>query len=70
MDIVKKIRLSQTYAEVNEAELSRRLGYNSQAAFASRMRTGKFTSAELAAIAEALGAKYECWFVFPDGTRL
>lgn len=70
MDIPMKIKLAETYAKVSEAELARRFGAKSQQAFVQRMRTGKFTSAELEKIADALGAKFEYCFVFPDGTRI
>lgn len=69
MDIPTKIRLAETYAKVSEAELARRLGTTSQA-FGQRMKTGKFTSAELETIAEALGAKFNYSFSFPDGTKI
>ena len=65
-----KIRLAETYAKISEAELARRFGTKSQQAFAQRMKTGKFTAAELEQIAEALGAKFEYGFIFPDGTRI
>lgn len=70
MDIPMKIRLAETYSKISEAELARRFGCKSQQAFVQRMRTGKFTSAELEQIADALGAKFDYAFVFPDGTRI
>jgi len=70
MDIPMKIKLAETYADVSEAELARRFGCKSQQAFIQRMKTGKFTSAELEQIADALGATFEYSFVFPDGTRI
>ena len=59
MDIPKKIKLATTYAGISEAELARRVGSSSQA-FGQRMKTGKFSSAELDKIAEALGAEFVC----------
>lgn len=70
MDIPMKIKLAETYAGVSEAELARRFGCKSQQAFIQRMKTGKFTSAELEQIADALGATFEYSFVFSDGTRI
>ena len=70
MDIPMKIKLAETYAKISEAELARRLGYNSQQAFVQRMRTGKFTSQELEQIAAAMGAKFEYSFVFEDGIKV
>lgn len=69
MDIPKKIKLATTYAGISEAELARRLGSSSQA-FGQRMKTGKFSSAELDKIAEALGAEFVCAFKFPNGDEV
>ena len=69
MDIPTKIKLAETYANISEAELARRIGSTSQA-FGQRLKTGKFTSAELEKIAEGLGAKFVCYFEFPNGERI
>lgn len=69
MDISTKIKLAETYANISEAELSRRIGTTSQA-FGQRIKTGKFSSADLEKIARALGAEFVCKFVFPDGTEI
>ena len=69
MDIPKKIKLATTYAGIIEAELARRVGSSSQA-FGQRMKTGKFSSAELDKIAEALGAEFVCAFKFPNGDEV
>lgn len=69
MDITKKIKLAETYAGISEAELARRLGTTAQA-FGQRMKTGKFSSADLERIAAALGAKFSCSFTFTDGTEI
>lgn len=69
MDIPTKIKLSETYAKISEAELARKLGTTSQA-FGQRMKTGKFSYAELCTIADALGAEFVCYFKFPDGTEI
>ena len=69
MDIPKKIKLATTYAGISEAELARRVGSSSQA-FGQRMKTGKFSSADLDKIAEALGAEFVCAFKFPNGDEV
>lgn len=69
MDIPTKIKLAETYAKVSEADLARRLGKTPQA-FGQRMKTGKFSSADLEAIAGALGAEVKVSFTFPDGTEI
>lgn len=67
MDITKKIKLAETYANISEAELSRRLGKTSQA-FGQRVKTGRFKTEELEEIAAALGCEVVVEFRFPDGT--
>jgi len=67
MDFQKKIKMAETYAGISEAELARRLGTSPQA-LGQRMKTGKFTYAEMEAFAKALGAELVCSFRFPDGT--
>ena len=67
MNIVKTIKMAEAYANIKEAELARRLGTSPQA-LGQRMKTGKFSSEDLEEIANALGAEFECHFVFPDGT--
>ena len=69
MDISTKIKLAETYAKMSEAELARKMGPTSQA-FGQRIKTGKFSSADLDAIASALGAEFVCYFKFPDGTEI
>lgn len=69
MNIQKKIKLAEAYADKREAELARLIGTSPQA-LGQRMKTGKFSSEELEKIAEALGAAYVCYFEFPDGTRI
>lgn len=67
MDISKKIKTACAAAGISEAELARRVG-SSPAALNNRLKTGKFSTAELEQIAAALGASYRAFFVFPDGT--
>ena len=69
MDIKKKIKMAESYAGISEAELARRLGTTSQA-FGQRMKTGRFSSADLEKIAEALGAEFHCCFKFKDGEAI
>lgn len=69
MDIPTKIKLAETYAKISEADLARRLGTTPQA-FGQRMKTGKFSSADLEAIASALGSEVKVQFVFPDGAEI
>lgn len=67
MTIAQKIKMALSYRRMSEAELARSIG-TSPSAFNQRMKTERFTKAELEAIAEVLGASYRAEFVFPDGT--
>ncbi len=69
MDIPTKIRLAETYAKMSESELARKIGTTPQA-LGQRIKTGKFSSADLDNIATALGAEFICSFKFPDGTEI
>lgn len=69
MDIPTKIKMAEIYAKISEAELSRKIGTSPQA-FNQRMKTGKFSTAELDRIANALGAEFICHFRFEDGTEI
>ena len=63
----QKIKLALAYKSMSESELARQLGTSPQA-FNQRMKTDKFSSDELARIADILNAKYISNFEFPDGT--
>ena len=69
MDISSKIRLAASYKGISEAELARRLDVT-PSAFNQRLKTGKFSSEDLDRIAAALGARYDCFFEFPDGQKI
>lgn len=69
MDIPTKIKLAETYAKMSETELARKLGTSPQA-LGQRIKTGRFSSADLNKIAAALGAEFVCHFRFPDGTEI
>lgn len=67
MTHAQKIRMALAYLHMSEAELARALG-TSPAAFNQRMKTDKFSTADLDKIAAALGASYRAEFVLSDGT--
>ncbi len=69
MDISTKIKLAGKYAGISESELARRLGVSPQA-FGQRLKTGKFSSADLERIGEALGATITVEICFPDGEKI
>lgn len=69
MDIKRKIKIASAYADITQAEIARQLDSSPQV-FNRRLKVGKFTMDEWEQIAEAMGAKLEFNFVFPDGTRV
>ena len=65
----QKIKMALAYKNISESELARQFGTSPQA-FNQRMKTDKFSSADLVKIADILGAKYIAVFEFPDGTKI
>ncbi len=63
------IKMALAYLGKSEAWLAREVG-SSPSAFNQRMKTDKFSTDDLQKIADAMGASYECHFVFKDGTRI
>ena len=57
MTVPQKIKMALAYKNMSEAELAREIG-TSPSAFNQRMKTGKFSSADMEKIAEALGASF------------
>ena len=69
MTISKKIELAAKYKGISLAELARRWGTTPQNLH-NRMKVDKFSTAELEAIAAAMGARLEVAFVFEDGEKV
>ena len=69
MTVPQKIKMALAYKSMSESELARAIGTSPQA-FNQRMKTGKFSSADMEKIAEAIGAKYYFGFEFEDGTKI
>lgn len=69
MGNAQKIKMALAYKGISESELAKALGKTPQA-FNQRMKTDKFSTEDLAKIAEVLGAAYISEFSFPDGTKI
>lgn len=69
MTIPQKIRMALAYKKMSEAALARALGIAPQN-LNRKMKTEKFSSSELEAIASILGASFNAYFEFPDGTKI
>ena len=65
----QKIKMALAYKNMSESELARQFGTSPQA-FNQRMKTDKFSSADLEKIADILGAKWVTAFKFPDGSKV
>ena len=69
LDIKTKIKMAEACAGISETELAKRLETSPQA-LNQRLKTGKFTAADLDRMATALGAELVFKFRFPDGTEV
>lgn len=69
MDFKRKMKTAEAYAQISEATLAKRVEMSPQS-FCNRLKTGKFSMDELEQIGEALGAKFVCYFEFPDGQKI
>lgn len=69
MTIPQKIKMALAYRGMSEAQLARAIG-TSPSALNQRMKTGKFSSADLDRIAEVLEAVFIFGFEFKDGTKI
>lgn len=65
----QKIKMALAYIGMSESELARRLNTSPQA-FGQRMKNDKFSTQELSNIAKAIGAEYQFYFQFEDGTKV
>lgn len=69
MDFSTRIKAAATVAGLSLTDLARALNMSPQN-LSARLKTDRWSSAERAQIAQALGAVYVECFKFPDGTRI
>ena len=69
MTYAQKIRMALAYKKISEAELSRLIGTSPQA-FNQRMKTDKFSAEDMQTIAAAIGATFDFYITFSDGTKV
>lgn len=60
------IEMACAYAGISKADLARKLGWSPQT-LSNRIKTEKFTPEEWEMIGNAIGAKAQITFTFPDG---
>lgn len=63
------IEMALSYCGLTNSELARRLGWSPQL-LNKRLNTGKFSVDEWEQIGEAIGAKTQITFTFPDGKTI
>ena len=69
MNLETKIKMAMTFKGITQAQLSEMDGTSPQN-FNKKLKRETFSPEELEKIAEALGAKYQCYFEFEDGTKI
>ena len=69
MTISDQIRMLCARLNISVAELARRMGKSPQS-FNSKLKRESFTIEELDTIADAMGAKFERYFVFQNGEKI
>ncbi len=69
MNLETKIKMAMTFKGITQAQLSEMVGTSPQN-FNKKLKRETFSPEELEKIAEALGAKYQCYFEFEDGTKI
>lgn len=66
MTVQEQIKMALIHSGFTQREICEKLGISPQS-LNNRMKTGKFTRAELEKIASAMGCEYISCFRFPDG---
>lgn len=69
MNLETKIKMAMTFKGITQAQLSEMIGTSPQN-FNKKLKRETFSPTELEQIAKALGAKYQCYFEFEDGTKI
>ena len=65
----EQIKAALSYSGVTASSVADQLGVSRQT-FSKRSSRETWTDSELEQIAGAIGAKYKCVFVFPDGKEI
>jgi transcriptional regulator with XRE-family HTH domain len=65
----QQINMAIAYKGISQAALARAMGMT-PSGFNQRIKRGAFTREEMEKIAVALGASYNSYFEFPDGTKI
>lgn len=69
MTVSEQIKVLCVRANISTAELARRLGVSPQS-LSAKLKRESFTVSDLESIADAVGTKFERYFVFDNGERV
>ena len=69
MRIDEQLKILCIKTNLSLSEIGRRLNKSPQA-FCQKIKRGNFTIDELQDIAMVTGCKLECYFIYPDGTKI
>lgn len=69
MNLETKIKMAMAFKNISQSKLAEMVGTSPQN-FNKKLKRETFSPTELEKIAEALGAKYQCYFEFEDGTKI
>lgn len=69
MNLETKIKMAMAFRNISQAQLAKMIGQTPQN-FNKKLKRQTLTPEELEQIAKALGAKYQCFFEFEDGTKI
>ncbi len=69
MNLETKIKMAMAFRNISQSKLAEMIGQTPQN-FNKKLKRQTLSPEELEKIAEALGAKFQCYFEFDDGTRI
>lgn len=69
MRIDEQLKILSIKTNLSLSEIGRRLNKSPQA-FSQKIKRGNFTVDQLQDIAMVTGCKLECYFVYPDGSKI
>lgn len=69
MNLETKIKMAMTFKNISQSKLAELVGTSPQN-FNKKLRRQTFSPEELEKIADVLGAKFQCYFEFEDGTKI
>lgn len=69
MNLETKIKMAMAFKNISQSKLAELVGTSPQN-FNKKLKRQTFSPEELEKIADVLGAKFQCYFEFEDGTKI